>query len=221
MSSSLEVTTRLALGGLIGTTVITVIGALQSEDSTFYENKRVALTIESAVNIIASYMYMGIGPLLNNGNIDKANDLRYLDWYLTCPLLIVSFIYYLRSRDSEECDDTEKECDFPWVTALVAITSTLIMLTFGMAGRTRGSANKFSWLAMMGFVAFGGLATSLYVRYPHQLGAISIFLTVWLLYGIVYFLPLNKTVNREAAYNVLDVISKSGFGVFLFFAMNG
>ena len=60
MSSSLEVTTRLALGGLIGTTVITVIGALQSEDSTFYENKRVALTIESAVNIIASYMYMGI-----------------------------------------------------------------------------------------------------------------------------------------------------------------
>ena len=75
----------------------------------------------------------------------------------------------------------------------------------------------------MGFVSFFGLATMLYFIYPDpaedQFVAISIFLLVWIAYGAVYYLKPDGVLGRESLYNCLDLVSKSGFGLLMFFFM--
>jgi len=235
----LELTSNLALGGLIGSTIITIIGSLEDTVSQADLQKKNVLTIESAVNIIAGYLYFEIVKYLKNGNWKKANDLRYLDWFLTTPLLILSFIYFIRSKSkaadtkgevcnfesrSKKIQEKTETCKYPWWQAMVAILLTYAMLAFGAAGRSPGGKqNEFNWINFMGFVSFFGLATMLYFIYPDpdedQFVAISIFLLVWIAYGAVYYLKPEGIIGRESLYNCLDLVSKSGFGLLMFFFM--
>ena len=66
-------------------------------------------------------------------------------------------------------------------------------------------------------MAFGALFYTIWDAYvkdkPSEMQTIFFpFLVVWLLYGVAFLL---KGPAKEISYNFLDLISKTGFGIFL------
>ena len=93
------------------------------------------------------------------------------------------------------------------------------MLLFGFLGET--GKYGFYQCFLLGFLCYAGLMYFLYDKYvkDENEGAkilYGIFLTIWGLYGVSYLLPLRQ---KNISYNILDLISKAGFGVFIWLSM--
>ena len=231
--NSLEVTSEIALVGLLATSIITILGAINAgNDRTEHgKSRRRILILESTVNIIASYFYLSIIKNLKTQNYSEASNLRYLDWFLTVPVLLISFLYYLRNQ-KQECKNQLLEdenapyhgdCEFPMYRNMGLVAASIVMLSLGAAGRTNNGAtqNKSSAASVLGFFAFSAIPALLYTYDIDQYIAITVFTLVWFLYGIVYYLPVRQTaLSREGMYNILDLVSKAGFGVFIYFFVN-
>jgi hypothetical protein len=75
-----------------------------------YEALKYILAIETTVNVIASVAYNKLITLIEKPNYGNITNFRYLDWFATTPLLLISFILYLQYlKNKEEDNDMNKE----------------------------------------------------------------------------------------------------------------
>ena len=140
------------------------------------------------INLIASYMYF---LLIKNPSI----QIRYIDWILTTPLLLYELSTILNIKDR--------------ITQIIIQVCNLMMFYFGWLGEIH--SKKRLLFCFLGFIPLviifsifysyiSDFKTSFYYYY---------FLILWSLYGIVYL----KKKNRAVYYNILDILSKSIFGL--------
>jgi len=206
---------------LAGTTVITFLGSLGDFEDKNSKYLKYALISETCVNIIAGLTYSYIMQLLTNGlNLNKITPIRYIDWVLTTPLLLFSFVLYLSYLDNknnkniQESSFVIKEPDFSPLFYIIPLN--FLMLLFGYLGETGMMDHKRA--LVYGFCAYIGLFASLYEAYIKDNSdqvAINLFVAfslVWLLYGVTYLLDMKY---KNIAYNILDIVSKAGFGVLI------
>lgn len=194
---------------LSGTTLITLLAAL-SADGVNQVYLKQALVSETAVNIIASvtYYYFMIYLYADKLTLENVTPIRYLDWAFTTPLLLLSFVLVTKYTSSEgESVNLE--------TLIYIVLLNLGMLYFGYVGE-KGIMN-FWHAFILGFACYGGLIYLLWDEYvdDENEGAkilLYIFAVVWGLYGLAYLLPMRE---KNIAYNILDLISKAGFGVYI------
>ena len=210
-TSNLQLTSDLAFYGLAGTAAITLIGAV---DQTNAAKKRQALALETVVNIIAAWVYVELKPNLLSGNIGRASDLRYVDWFLTTPLLLGSLALYLTEAPSTKDDRgiQGKQLNSQWLAVLLVVNAAMLICGFN----GRGSPNSQAVITkpfVAGWLCFVFIAVLL-IQWYYWVYMVYVFVAVWAMYGAVYLAPV---LFRESAYNILDVISKSAFGVFLYF----
>lgn len=201
--------------GLTGTIVFTAFGAFD-EFSEKEKHLKSALITETAVNIIAGITYTYMIKYINEKTIvpGEITSIRYLDWLLTTPFLILSFMFYSNYIDNKH-NDSEKVIKVNYRPLAWIIPLNIIMLIFGFLGEEKQISNSFSLIG--GFVAFAGLFYSIWDAYvkdknEEMSNIFYPFLVVWLLYGIAFLL---KGDVKEISYNFLDLISKTGFGIFL------
>jgi bacteriorhodopsin len=217
MSRLLELTTKSAFYALAGTAAITLIGAVDPTETN--DKKKNALAMETSVNVIASVVYLELSAKLLSGDYASASDLRYVDWFITTPLLLGSFVFYCTYADETERPDG-KQRRFNGALFAVLIALNLGMLLSGFLARSPQAAafdavHGSLPLYVAGMACFAGLAAVIVAQY-WWVWMVYVFLSVWLLYGLAFLLPV---LLRESAYNVLDVVSKALFGVFLYFGM--
>lgn len=202
---------------LAGTTVITFLGALGDYDFDYTRYIKYSLVTETCVNIIAGLTYSYIMVLLDGKGLtlNKVTPIRYIDWVLTTPLLLISFVLYLTYYDNESDDDTtEKKPKFQALAYIIPLN--FLMLLFGFLGET-GKMDRMRAL-YLGFAAYAGMFYGIYDEYVKDnsySGAATlygVFAFVWFLYGMAYLLD---TVAKNIVYNFLDVISKAGFGILI------
>ena len=98
---------------------------------------------------------------------------------------------------------------------LSIITLNVIMLAFGFLGETKVISSTTALIG--GFSAFFAMFYQIYKNYVEDNTEevkfiFKPFMFVWLLYGVAFMLKGN---NKSIMYNMLDLISKSGFGIFL------
>lgn len=198
---------------LSGTTLITLLAALSANKKEQVYLKQ-ALVSETAVNIIASvtYYYFMIYLYADKLTLENVTPIRYLDWAFTTPLLLISFVLFT----SYESNPGETP-DF--VPLIYIIVLNLIMLFFGYLGEI-GYLEYYSCLTA-GFIAYALLIYFLWDKYVKDENEGSkilfyIFAILWGLYGLSYLLPLR---SKNVAYNILDLISKAGFGVYIWLNM--
>lgn len=206
----------IAFLALSGSTLITVLASLGDFQNKAQKLVRSALISETCVNIIAGFTYFYLLKYLYDDKVPltEITSIRYLDWLLTTPFLLLSFAFYSTYVKYKE-DDVNTSVDYiPLIYLLVLNTG---MLFFGFMGET-GRMNKFYGFAL-GFICFAFLFWLLYDKYVKDVNDkanieyVYYSLTfVWFLYGLAYYLP---TIPKNVAYNILDMISKSLFGVFL------
>lgn len=202
---------------LAGTTVITFLGALNENlNEAPQKYLRYSLISETTVNIIAGITYSYIMNLLDTKGLElkKVTPIRYLDWFLTTPLLLFSFILFVAYHDEKESSDPKSSKPLYEPLSYI-IPLNCLMLLSGYLGET-GVISKYKGL-VFGFSAYTAMFYFLYDKYVDgRDDTVKIvywaLMGIWLLYGVSYLLG---TKYKNICYNFLDIISKAGFGILI------
>jgi len=100
------------------------------------------------------------------------------------------------------------------------VVLNLLMLLFGFIGELNYIDYKTGLL--LGFLPFIYYFKLIYDKYiiegisQDKLILFFYFFVIWSLYGVVAFLPYEQ---KNTAYNILDLLSKNSFGLFLVYIL--
>jgi len=195
---------------------------------------KTAMTVTGLVTAIAAYHYFRISEswadafVLSNGTVVASeiafNDAyRYVDWFLTVPLLLVELILVMGLSRQET---TSKAIRLGLLAAL--------MVGLGYPGEIADAASgRWLWgiLAMIPFLwivyeLFVGLSRSVDQQPESARGLVkaAIWVTVlsWAFYPVVFFAGAiglegsTATTVVQVGYTIADIIAKAAFGVLIF-----
>ena len=179
-----------------------------------------ALNIEVCVSVIEFMVYVWIGTNLKN--LDVVMTKRYVDWVITTNGLMISvsllLIYlnqkYLQDEEQPEENNTETLIvdNIPKFIPLVVYNN--LMLLCGFMGEKGVISKKYSFSLgfFFFFLSFYYLYQGFAMYSPTSTNVFYVITTIWALYGFSHLLP---KIEKNVAYNILDLISKNLFGVFM------
>ena len=184
---------------LLGYTSITLIEAVRTPSVPV----RHIMNIETAVSIVASIVYGLFYEQVKTGKYDLKSfaHIRYLDWMMTTPLIILGILLFYNRHLAAISWDT--------YAAIVGLDWT--MLAAGYMGES-GVISKWTGF-WVGFAALFAIFYLIYTRCipkGSNFTAFCIFALLWSLYGVAY---MQDEETKNLSYNILDVNSKALFGI--------
>lgn len=199
---------------------------------------RNALIVSATVCFIATYHYFRIFNNFKDSyqtttqggkgtftltNVEFNEAYRYVDWFLTVPLLLVETIAVLALAKA-----VQKSLLFKLVPA------SALMILLGYPGElatdtsTRliwGTLSTIPFLYLL-YVLFVELSKSLDRQPPEVRGTVSklriMLVGLWGIYPIAYLFPVfgfdgaNAFVARQVGYSLADIFAKAAFGLVIF-----
>jgi len=203
------------------------------ERNSLPEKYRSTATVAALVTFVAAIHYQAMKHYVGtDGSIDTLltfpTEIRYIDWLVTTPLLLVKFPSLLRLGKDEGKRLLKN-----------LVLADILMIVSGYVGETSinnaGAATQIGWVAflisMLAWVYILGVlfteVTESAKAAPKSIceGLLSMrsFIFIgWAIYQIGYFLTLTSSggeaaqitiVLRELIYNIADLINKVGFGL--------
>ncbi len=188
---------------LLTTGTITLVEALRTKDQMV----RNVLNLETCISIVAAYFYGMFISRMEKGNQQDIVQLRYVDWSVTTPMMLLSLILTTLYATGGGVIHLHE--------FIITMTLHYGMLLFGYLGE----ANYMDKIPanLIGFLFFGGLFTYIYKTFMKKYSLassilFSVYVVLWGLYGVVYFFPQDE---KMLGYNVLDFTAKCLVGLFL------
>lgn len=193
---------------------ISIITGLRSIDQDVEEHKQISLQLSTLVTSIASFHYY-----LMINSVSQVVAYRYFDWFFTTPILLIDLVLILFNK-------------IPNIYFILEIASyNVLMLIFGYLGELN-ILSKFNscWL---GFIPFIAIFWRIYEEKKKRDNNVNnenymltgftkeefilfaTFIFLWTIYGIVHLIPNDDL--RQPTYNVLDLITKGFFGLYLYY----
>lgn len=208
ISTSLKFSFHITYIFLLTTATITFIEALRSPNSTV----RHVLNLETAISLIAGYFYSIFLEKIasyekgnNQINWGEITRLRYTDWSMTTPLMLLALSLTLSNNIGK---------NVPLSVIIVIFGLNYMMLYIGYLGETH-TIEK--WKAcILGFIPFFAMFGIIFKKFVLPIYKLSnyvlftIFTLVWSLYGIVYMF---NELNKNIITNILDCFAKCWFGL--------
>jgi bacteriorhodopsin len=200
---------------LLTTTCITFIEALRSPIPTV----RHIMNVETCISIIASYFYGVFIEEINkvqsllrsekevNIPIEKINTMRYIDWAITTPFMLLALSMVL---------GYENKITVKIYPYLLTLALNFGMLAFGYLGELKLiNRNIASFIGFIFFfLTYGAIwkffMTGLKVTAQSKF-IFWTFLVTWSFYGVFYH---TNEYTKMIGYNILDLISKAFVGIF-------
>ena len=191
---------------LFGLTLITFIEAIGTKDVKI----RHIMNLETAVSLVAGYVYSILLDRINSKtnplDLKDVTNIRYMDWIVTTPMLLLVILLFFNYNTNEPI--------YISVYILIILINYAMLLS-GYLGETKQLEKKKA--CAMGFIFFILLITIIYLNFmknPSHVESILyiIFVIVWSLYGVAFLLDVNA---KNIMYNILDIISKVFFGIFM------
>lgn len=181
-----------------------------------------SLQVEFYVSIVELIVYLWIGT--NLVNLKSVMNKRYLDWFITTNFLLISisllFIYFNQRQNEKDPIEIEKKNNVKelFIKNIPKFTPILIynnlMLIIGYLGEIQKIPKVFS--TSIGFVFFFLSFYYLYYFFAKYSKSgkflFYILALIWGLYGVSHTFG---SYWKNISYNILDLISKNIFGVFL------
>jgi bacteriorhodopsin len=211
---SVRTTTYVSLGAQAVTGALGLRGLLKSVPDEHVILKRL-LAIETFVNAVEFCFYVWF--VRNEpGNMAA---IRYFDWVLTTPcMLFTTTAYMIYSERKERGESTVmtigEHVKEHGPVLLWLYLSNFLMLFFGFLGET-GRMDR-SRACLISFAFFYATFRTLYDRFARRsvvgrrLGMIMT--SIWAVYGVAFLFP---DVQKNIAFNGLDIFSKNFFAVYL------
>ena len=183
---------------------------------------RQLLGLELAVQAVEGAFYAWLYS--NIHRVKNITPKRYADWALTTPTMLVTLIAYIIYLNTDKGNDNDslsliqilRENATP-IAQILGLN--WLMLLFGYLGEV-GVIPLVAGVAL-GFAPFIAYFYIIYERFVANdannvnntsLKIYAYFLVFWSLYGIVAVLPY---ALKNTIYNVLDLVAKNFFGLFL------
>lgn len=203
---------------LIGSTFITILTAISPVYARTSQNKRLIdiIIIENTVNFIAGYVYNGFLNDIKSGNVnlDELTTFRYLDWFMTTPLLLLSTTIYFDYENRKYDPDTPQLSYIPLIWIIVL---DIVMLVFGYLGETKKIPRLTGLiLGSIPLLIMFLIFWKYYVKSPNSKIFFWIFVVIWSSYGIAYLL---NSYWKNIIYNILDFFAKVAFGLYAAFLL--
>jgi len=166
-----------------------------------------SLRLELFVTVIQFVFYV---TLIRNLKAETMAITRYFDWFLTTPMMLISMSAYFLYKKGE--DSSIIEIIKKYKSSFVRIVlSNLVMLIAGYLG-------EIGYISKTTSVIIGTIALFITFRTidkdmdGSKNDIFKFIATVWGLYGLAFMLPVHE---KNIMYNMLDVVSKNFFAVFL------
>lgn len=218
----LEKTIYLSLFVQIITTVLSLQGftyKLNKDDEILKD----VLGIETFVQFIEAIFYTWvIFALKQKENLTRR---RYIDWMITTPIMLISTIIYMdylfykqNKQSTKELNITDYFKKNKKKIAIIVILNAL-MLLFGYLGEI-GLIDK-SISIPIGFIFFFAFFHYIYQNFAIQTnqGKLLFYFMffIWALYGFAAMMNFN---TKNVMYNMLDVVAKNFYGLFIFYQIS-
>lgn len=203
METILHRSTQLSILTQVLSGVVNVQGLTKPGPKLFVE----ALRLELFVTVIQFVFYV---TLIRNLKVETMAITRYFDWFLTTPMMLISMSAYFLYKKGEDGSILEVMKKYKSSFVLIVL-SNLVMLAAGYLGEI-GCISK-STAFIIGAIAL--IVTFRTIDKDMDASQNAIFkpiVTVWGLYGLAFMLPVYQ---KNIMYNMLDVVSKNFFAVFL------
>jgi bacteriorhodopsin len=176
------------------------------------------LFMELTVQAIEFIFYLYLVYIILYGEIhSKITSHRYLDWFITTPTMLISFVLFFKylqnpARNIRWFESFKEELG----TILKIVIANALMLLFGFLAE-RNYIDTYLGVTI-GFIPFAYAFKILYSNYAKftNLSLILYYFSfiVWSMYGVGAVLPFNI---KNTMYNILDLFSKNTYGLFLYF----
>lgn len=141
---------------------------------------------------------------------------RYLDWAISTPSMLVSLMAFFAYLGDETLGIDDIFRGSLLVPSLLVLGFNWAMLLFGFL-MERGLLPALTSIAfgMVCFAVSFAVLFAFFARHSGGIGVASFLFTyvVWGLYGVA---ALGSANVKNIAYNMLDILSKNFYGVFLF-----
>ena len=215
-----KLTFNLAHILLIGSSILTGFESLDTFPKELLPLKHI-LSIETCVTIIASIAYSFLTQSYTTHQNFDLTFYRYLDWFATTPLLLLSLIIYLsylknkdENNQTPETEDDTFNIILKDKKIIIIIALNFLMLVFGYMGETK--LINYIIANILGFIPFIIMLYIIWKNYCHSSNrnVFIAFSIIWSMYGIVYYFDNN---NKNIGYNILDIIAKVGFGLLIWY----
>ena len=231
----------LTFAVLAGSTFLTVLEVLYVKPNGLNptsSNLVTALMLETGVNAEAGYFYYLFLQLVAGKQFETVaasiQSLRTVDWLITTPLMLSSLMFYYMYNKPDECTGENQSCLVETLTTpderypydpLWIILLNVGMIVVGSSWWSEGSSMASLWGRFATSSAFfAGLAFLMYrsfykpSRSVYKTEMTWFFFGSWALYPLVRGLVIQKAAPAavtDSMYNVLDMISKGGFGILI------
>lgn len=202
MNNEIVFTFYLTIAVLMISSTLTFIQAFRPNSL----NVKYIMGLEATIGFIATYFYgLFIISINDKLNWDDITIIRYLDWTLTTPLLLISLSLFLAYN-------LNMKISMLFVIPLLVLN--YIMLYIGYLGEKKVLQKLTA--SILGFIP---LFTIIYIIFnkfiqksKHLVNKafFYIFAFVWSLYGVAYMLD---DVNKNVLMNILDMIAKAFVGI--------
>ena len=179
-----------------------------------------AYNLEFFVSIVEFAVYVFIGYNLNQNIM----AIRYIDWFITTNVLLITLSYlFLYNKYKVEKNTTALASDqylkdnyFDIFTVIIIFNSLMLMI--GYAGEMKTIPKKYGLIGGMIFfiLSFYTIYNNFVKNNSTNMFYLSIFIFIWLLYSVAYLFNYKE---KNIAYNLLDLVSKNLFGLFILYVI--
>jgi hypothetical protein len=171
------------------------------------------LGLETVVQVIQLTFYTWYATQIHR--VGDVTRYRYFDWILTTPLMLFTTMVYYEYRNTPEKQFTLEEFWTRYRTEILTVSGfNAAMLFFGYLQEI-GIVSLIE-STLFGFAGLIGSFAIIYSQFASKtasnLPLFGFMAGVWSLYGVAAWFP---TVLKNASYNILDILAKNFYGVFL------
>ncbi len=171
------------------------------------------LATETLVQFVEAMFYIWLAYGLYK--MKDVTATRYYDWVITTPMMLLATIVYFKYLEKTEYFTFFEFVESHKENIMKIFALNWAMLLFGYLGETK-KMNLFVSVCI-GFVFFGLLFNELYQKYtttPEAFNLFTFLIIVWSLYGVAAVMSTNL---KNLMYNILDIVSKNFYGLFIFY----
>jgi bacteriorhodopsin len=208
----------------IGSLLVQLITGLIETEGLVYRVKQEDLIVQDILGLelivqgveFIFYTFL-VYKIITNNLKKNITSQRYIDWSITTPFMLISFILFFKylKEPSRKIRIFESAKEEKTNIALI-LTANFVMLLFGYLAEIGVVDTPLA--VAIGFLPFAFIFKILYSNYvtskPLSLILFYFIFAIWGLYGVAAVLPFT---TKNIFYNILDLFSKNAYGLFLFF----
>lgn len=188
-----------------------------------YDTLDEIMIMENVVQAVEVTFYIVVGFILTNIPTKNLAKYRYYDWVITTPIMLITTLFYFIYEKEKNESETRNVNDNSYTSIfditkkeskniILIVISNLLMLITGYLQEL----NLIS-LTTSNIFGFGFLIYSFYILYSY-VATFNSEILFWIMFGVwsLYGVAANyNPIIKNTAYNILDIISKNFYGIFL------